>query len=457
MARDPPMDVFCPNCLHNVTLESREPGRYTFDCPECAAEAAVTIPTNPAERPIVRPVRAQSRNSDSQVVRPRSVRDSAGSKSAVPNSPLPKSSSDIPLVAPLLQPTRKPRASSGAGPRKPRPMDFPFEASDENLVDAHQSAPRDEFDSPEYEIPQPLRPTAIREILPNEPPRRRKQKEVKFETYLMGLLAAAGVWLLLFVASLYLRQLTWGMIVVGAVALTSARRTFLRAARQEDPMVWLACLLVPFYTLLFGLAHFRQTATAFWISLVGYGFFVSGIMLFAVHGVVDAVNKNRPAVVAPDEDDADADEAMKKGAAAKFGSDNITLSIDGKESRIHVDQLALRKPKVNRKDEEFEFSGPDVSLRGSFAPTFHNDWQELVEEEGSVPIVAKSDQREPGESHVKLPGRGLVKVTGGAFSVSRALPGDEPTLYGILEIETSGPEGPETIRGTFSVRVKAAK
>jgi hypothetical protein len=246
------------------------------------------------------------------------------------------------------------------------------------------------------------------------------------------------------------------MIAVGAVALASTRQTFLRAARKEDPMVFVACLLVPFYTLLFGLAHFRQTAKAFWISLAAYGFLVSGVMLFAIHSVADAVNRNRLAVVAPD-DDADTDEALKKGAAARFGSDNITLSIDGKESRIHVDQLALLKPKVNRKDEEFEFSGPDVSLRGSFAPTFHNDWQELVDEDVNVPIVAKSDQREPGESHVKLPGRGLVKVTGGAFSVLRAVPGDEPTLSGTLEIETSGPEGPETIRGTFSVRVKAAK
>ncbi|HEV8068293.1 MAG TPA: hypothetical protein VGP76_11200 [Planctomycetaceae bacterium] len=337
-------------------------------------------------------------------------------------------------------------------------MDFPFEASDENLVDSRKkAAPKDEFDSPEYEIPQPLRPVAVREILPDEPPPRRKKKQVKSETYLMGMLAAAGVWLLLFVASLYLRQLAWGMIALGAVALSWTRRTFLRAARKEDPMVFVACLVVPFYTLLFGLAHFRQTAKAFWISLAGYGFLVSGVMLFAVHSVVDAVNRNRPAMVAADDDDADADEPMKKGAAAKFGSDNITLSIDGKQSRIHVDQLALRKPKVNRKDEEFEFSGPDISLRGSFAPTFHNDWQELVDEDVSVPIVAKSDQREPGESHVKLPGRGLVKVTGGAFSVSRALPGDEPTLSGILEIETSGPDGPETIRGTFSVRVKAAK
>jgi hypothetical protein len=452
------MDVFCPNCLHNVTLESREPGRYTFDCPECAAEAAVTIPVNPGERPLVRPVRPQSGHSDSQVAKPRSTRDSALPKSSLPPSSLPKSSDDIPLRTPPPQPKAKPRVSNGPVPRKPTRMDFPFEASDKNLGESRKKAPKDEFDSPEYEIPQPLRPAAIREILPDEPPpRRKKKKEVKFETYLMGMLAAAGVWFLLFVASLYLRQFAWGMIVVGSVALTAARRTFLRVARKEDPMVWLACLLVPFYTLIFGLAHFRQTATAFWISLVGYGFLVSGIMLFAVHGVVDAVNKNRPAVVASDDDDADADEAMKKGAAAKFGSDNITLSIDGKESRIHVDRLALSKPKVNRKDEEFEFSGPDVSLRGSFAPTFHHDWQELVEEDVNVPIVAKSDQREPGESHVKLPGRGLVKVTGGAFSVSRALPGDEPTLYGILEIETTGPEGPETIRGTFSVRVKAAK
>jgi hypothetical protein len=335
-------------------------------------------------------------------------------------------------------------------------MDFPFEASDKNLVETRKKATKDEFDSPEYEIPQPLRPMAVREILPDEPPPRRKKKEVKSDNYLMGLVAAAGVWLLLFVASLYLRQFAWGMIAVGAVALASTRQTFLRAARKEDPMVFVACLLVPFYTLLFGLAHFRQTAKAFWISLAAYGFLVSGVMLFAIHSVADAVNRNRLAVVAPD-DDADTDEALKKGAAARFGSDNITLSIDGKESRIHVDQLALLKPKVNRKDEEFEFSGPDVSLRGSFAPTFHNDWQELVDEDVKVPIVAKSDQREPGESHVKLPGRGLVKVTGGAFSVSRALPGDEPTLYGVLEIETNGPEGPETIRGTFSVRVKAAK
>jgi hypothetical protein len=452
------MDVFCPNCLHNVTLESRGPGRYTFDCPECAAEAAVTISANPAERPVVRPVRAQSRDSDSRIAKRPAARDSAPPQSLMPQSSSPKSSSPKSSSEnPLRNSQPKPRDANEAVRRNPPPMDFPFEESDKNLVDKREKAPKDEFDSPEYEVPQPLRPRVIREIVPDEPPPRRKQKKVTFETYLLSLLAAGGVWLLLFVASLFIRQFAWGMILVGAVALTSTRRTFLRVARKEDPMVWLACLVVPFYTLFFGLAHFRKTATAFWISLAGYGFLVSGMMLFAVHSISDAVNRRLPAVVALDEDDAEADEAMKKGAAAKFGSDNITLSIDGKENRIHVDQLALRKPKVNRKDEEFEFSGPDVSLRGSFAPTFHNDWQELVEEGVNVPIVAKSDRREPGESHVKLPGRGLVKVTGGAFSVSRAVPGDEPTLYGVLEIETSGPEGPETIRGTFSVRVKAAK
>jgi hypothetical protein len=452
------MDVFCPNCLHNLTIESRGPGRYTFDCPECAAEAAVIISANPAERPVVRPVRAQSRDSDPRVAKRPPARDSAPPQSLSQQSLLPQSSSpESSSENPLRNPQPKPRDANGAVRRNPPPMDFPFEESDKNLVDKREKVPKDEFDSPEYEVPQPLRPRVIREVVPDEPPPRRKQKKVTFETYLLSLLAAGGVWLLLFVASLFVRQFAWGMILIGAVALTSTRRAFLRVARKEDPMVWLACLMVPFYTLFFGLAHFRQTATAFWISLAGYGFLVSGVMLFAVHSITDVVNKRLPAVVAPDDDDAEADEAMKKGAAAKFGSDNITLSIDGKESRIHVDQLALRKPKVNRKDEEFEFSGPDVSLRGSFAPTFHNDWQELVEEDVKVPIVAKSDQREPGESHVKLPGRGLVKVTGGAFSVSRALPGDEPTLYGVLEIETSGPEGPETIRGTFSVRVKAAK
>jgi hypothetical protein len=437
------MDVFCPNCLHSLTLEGRAPGRYTFDCPECAAEAAVTIPQNPAERPIVRPVRSQSSGSDSQVAKPRST-----------PKPIPsKSSRDNPRPAPQPQP----RSGDGARPRRPKPIDFPFEASDENLVDVEQKAPQDEFESPEYAIPQPLRGAVVRVPAPEARPKRRKQKqEVRFESYLMGMVAAAGVWLLLVVAGLFVREAAWGMIFVGAFGLMMARRTFLRVARQEDPMVWLACLLVPFYTLFFALAHFRQTVTALLITFFGYGFLISGVVLFAVHDVIHAKGNALPAVVAPDDDDPD--DEQQKVAAAKIGFDNLTLTVDGKQTRIPVNQLTWFEAKPGQLGgaEGFEFSGPDVSLRGSFPPGFRNDWAELLGPD--VPILPKSDQPEPGESHLKLPGRGVVKVTGGAFSLSGAMTAaKEPALFGMIELEIAGPEKPETIRGTFSVRVKAAK
>jgi hypothetical protein len=73
----------------------------------------------------------------------------------------------------------------------------------------------------------------------------------------------------------------------------------------------------------------------------------------------------------------------------------------------------------------------------------------------SLPIVPKSKGPHPGESHIKLPGRGAVQVMGGKFVTSGTMTVGQPVLFGAIELEIAGPE-PETIRGMFMVRVQAA-
>ncbi len=142
------MDVFCPNCLHSVTLEAREPGEYSFDCPECAQEARVTVPENPAQRPVVRPVRTGSSRDDSQAAKSGSSRDSQSAR-----------------------PSNGSRSADRSSTRGAKAIDFPFEASDANLVDADEKPPQDEWESPEYEVPQPLRGAVKQRKSDSQPPR----------------------------------------------------------------------------------------------------------------------------------------------------------------------------------------------------------------------------------------------------------------------------------------------
>ena len=221
-------------------------------------------------------------------------------------------------------------------------------------------------------------------------------------------------------------------------------------------MIWLACLLVPFFTLFFAISHFRKTATALLITVFGYGYIVSGLLLFFVHDIIHGVRHAPRPAAAADGDEADADEEMQKAIAGRMlaGIDSLTLQVDGAEVRVPVQQLTTfdARPGKNGSPPGFEFSGPDVSLRGDFPATFDGDWKELLGD--PVAILPLRDQPAPGDSHIKLPGRGLVKVTGGKFVTIGAMTAGQPVLHGAIELDLGG-QKPETIGGTFMVHVKA--
>ena len=201
------MDVFCPNCLHNLTIESRGPGRYTFDCPECAAEAAVTISANPAERPVVRPVRARSAGGNSSIERP-------GESQA-----------------------RRPRRVSDRDS-----IDFPFEESDQNLVERDNQPDRDEWQETGDEIPQPLR-GAVRKAKTATASQRQQRPAGTPRSVYKWLGAGAAVWLVLVVAGFFVRELAWVPIVLGGLIILGARHgdarsPALRALPFGSPVCW---------------------------------------------------------------------------------------------------------------------------------------------------------------------------------------------------------------------------
>ncbi len=246
------MDVFCPSCLHSVTLEGREPGQYAFECPECAAESHVTIPRNPGERPIVRPVRARSAGSDSEVDRPGKA------------------------------PARGQRRASDRDS-----IDFPFEESDQNLVEPNDRPVRDEWPETGDEIPQPLR-GAVRKAKTATTSRRRQRPAGAERAIYKWLGGAAAVWLVLVVAGYFIRELAWVPIVLGGLIIFTVRGMVMRVARTEGVAVWLACLLVPLYSLMFIFTHFHVTSRAVLIGFCGWGFLLSGVALFVIHDVIDA-------------------------------------------------------------------------------------------------------------------------------------------------------------------------
>jgi hypothetical protein len=184
-------------------------------------------------------------------------------------------------------------------------------------------------------------------------------------------------------------------------------------------------------------------AAAVWIALI-------------IVGCSDRdVDHTKATAAAPQaaEDEEEFDDEKQKEAARKIGFDNILLTVEGKEVRLVVNQLTWFKPRSGWFGAvgEFEFSGPDVSLRGSF-PRFFKEWFKLP----AVPISPRGDRPEPGESHLKLPGRGLVNVVGGKFSTRAAMTAGPLALFGTIELEIGDPKKPETVRGAFSVRVKEA-
>ncbi len=185
------------------------------------------------------------------------------------------------------------------------------------------------------------------------------------------------------------------------------------------------------------------TAAAAWLALIVVG---------CSNRDADQAKATAAAAQAADEEE-EFDDEKQKEAAAKIGFDNILLTVGGKEVRLAVNQLTWFKARGVWfwRDRDFEFSGPDVSLRGSF-PDFDHEWSNLLGR--AVPISPHGDRPAPGESHLKLPGRGLVNVVGGKFVTVGAMTAGPVALFGTIKLEIGEPKQPETVRGTFSVRVK---
>lgn len=446
------MDVFCPHCLQSVTLEGRDPGDYSFDCPECTGEVIVSIPRNASERPQVRPVRTKPGH---EVSRDRSKEASPQKSESAPRKERPNPSRES-----FGTFREEPKSASRSRPRaRDRDaIDFPFEASDENLVDAGKAELpplEDEWDAPEYQVAQPLRGQVIRKRTAPKPKRRKKKSEpeVDFSTYLKWMGIGAAAWLVLAVVAFFVPEGGWAFILLGVMTLFVSRSMILQRAKKEGTFVWIACLVVPLYSLFFVISHFRQTVTALIIAVFGYGYLISGGAVLLWHEIV---NNAQAAALAPDEDDPDE-------AADRLTPDTLTLNVNGKETPIHVDSLTyfelkpLNRAGVGAPADSFEFAGGDLSLRGMFPAGFRGNWNSLI---GKVLTISpRSDRPQPGDSQIKLPGRGLVKVTGGKISISVAgvlVEGKRPQqqLGGAVELDIAGPGPPETIQGGFLVRVK---
>jgi hypothetical protein len=404
------MDVFCPSCLHSVTLEGREPGQYAFECPECAAETHVTIPEDPGARPIVRPARARSAGSDSEIERPGKAQ------------------------------ARRPRRASDRDS-----IDFPFQESDQNLIEHDEQPARDEWQEAGEEIPQPLRGVVRKAKTATASLRQQRPAGTPRSVY-KWLGAGAAVWLVLVVAGFFIRELAWVPIVLGGLIIFAARGMVMRVARTEGVAVWLACLLVPFYSLMFIFTHFRVLSRAVVIGFCGWGFLLSGVALIVIHDVIDAQANALPGAVDP-----------LFGGNPNGADDGLVLSIDNNETPIALDELTYFPASVEEGSggECFEFVGTDVSLRGKFPPRFRDRWVDLLGK--SVPLLPQTNHPDRGASHIKIPGRGMVKVVGGSFSVEGILRHPVRQLGGSMVLKIDGPNGIETIDGTFLVRVKPSE
>jgi hypothetical protein len=226
-------------------------------------------------------------------------------------------------------------------------------------------------------------------------------------------------------------------IVLGGLIIFAARGMVMRVARTEGVAVWLACLLVPFYSLMFIFTHFRVTSRAVVIGFCGWGFLLSGIALFVIHDVIDAQAN-----------------ALPGGGDPNGLDDSLVLSIDNNETPIALDELTYFPASMQEGSggECFEFVGNDVSLRGKFPPGFRDRWGQLLGK--AVPFLPQTNHPDRGASHIKIPGRGMVKVVGGSFSVEGMIRHPVRQLGGSIVLKIDGLNGIETIDGTFVVRVK---
>jgi hypothetical protein len=133
----------------------------------------------------------------------------------------------------------------------------------------------------EYRRPQ-LKP------LPARRRQTRRQKSADAVSDYVILFAALGIiallWLGLVGLTFLLPEGRWVITFVGGVATLIGRRWFLQVAAEDGSGTWLACLFIPFYSTYYFFCHLSETLKPFLVSVAGYLFLGTGIVLFVVQG-----------------------------------------------------------------------------------------------------------------------------------------------------------------------------
>jgi hypothetical protein len=106
-------------------------------------------------------------------------------------------------------------------------------------------------------------------------------------TALIAVAVAAGLWLTLSALTFLSSSMVWGLLLVGGLLAVVGRLTFLTAAKNEGTGAYIACLLVPFYSIYFFFTHLDETLKPFLIWLVGLVYLGTGGVLWFVHAARD--------------------------------------------------------------------------------------------------------------------------------------------------------------------------
>jgi hypothetical protein len=465
------MRVFCPYCLQNLKLKSRAPGQYSFKCPECSEQATVTVPEDPNEQVIARPIRSQRSTREPTSTKPPTPEDRPR---GTPRGPAPEEAANQPRTFPVPESQRTTDGVAAAEAGRGSPLASQTDPktkrtgrSGDNEQEQDRGSPHvasivdddvacEEWDLPEANPLPPLR-TSVKKCKPKSKPKRRK-KNADLSQFLAPMIFVGVTWVVLIAIAIIFRPAVYALLGLGSIVTLTGRRMFLKVAREEGLGAWLASLFIPFYSAYYFFTHLGETIRPFLIGCCGYVFLASGSLLWIVRAVEERRDVNTPdrqVADASDEEDADLpDQKAGEGLGQKAG---LVLTVAGKEVSLPIEEMNYFHVKRGRDSfpDSFELSGSGSSIRGAFALGFEEDWERLVGK--AVNILARSGEPEDGDSEINLPGRGMIKVTGGSFTVKKVIsPRPSPVLRGRIRLETAGPHGPETLEGVFQVRVSGS-
>jgi hypothetical protein len=254
-----------------------------------------------------------------------------------------------------------------------------------------------------------------------------------------GLALAGILWIALTALSVWVPSAVYALLFVGALIVIVGRSMLLHLARQEGTGVWLACLLVPFYSTYFFFTRLHETYKSFLISCAGYVFVVTGVVLYFILIVFHAEPP---------------DELVEPVPSVSW----LRLRIEGEDLRLAIEGFNYFSVKRGRDEfpDRFQLEGKGMSIFGKFWIGFEEQWDELLNK--PLEITSEDPGKTEGDSHLTLPGKGDLKILKGKLVVKSVINGrdnGDPYLKGDLELELKGKEPRQTlnIKGTFEAQV----